>query len=42
MKIKPKSTEISDGEISTTVDINLVESAGKGKYLLKFVQLLTN
>ena len=36
MKIKPKSTEnfflCSDGEVSTTVDINLTDSAGKGKH----------
>ena len=42
MKIKPKSTEISDGEISTTVDINLTEFAEKGKYIKIFVELLTN
>ena len=37
-KIKLKSTEnfflCSDGEVSTTVDIHLTESSGKGKYFL--------
>ena len=45
MKIKPKSTEnyflFSVGEVSTTVDINLTESARKGKYFFSFVCLTT-
>ena len=43
INVEPKSTEnfnlFSDGEVSTTVDINLTEFAGKGKY---FVCLFNN
>ena len=45
MKIKPKSTEnfclYSDSKVSTTVDINLTESARKGKCFFLFVCLTT-